>query len=55
VRIEVFTAMFNLGSGANGLFDADGSSIMIHALADDYTTDPSGSSGGRIACGEVSR
>ena len=55
VRIELFTSMFNLGSGAIGLFDADGSSIMIHALADDYTTDPSGSSGGRIACGEVAR
>ena len=55
VRIELFTAMFDLGSGANGLFDADGSAIMIHALADDYTTDPSGSSGARIACGEVAR
>ena len=55
VRIELFTSMFDLGGGANGLFDADGSAVMIHALADDYTTDPSGSSGGRIACGEVAR
>jgi Cu-Zn family superoxide dismutase len=33
------------------LFDADGTSIVIHAGADDYKTDPSGNSGPRIACG----
>ena len=55
VRIELFTSLVDLGRGPNGLFDADGSAIMIHALADDYTTDPSGSSGARIACGEVAR
>lgn len=34
-----------------GLLDADGASVVIHAAADDYKTDPSGNSGGRIACG----
>jgi Cu-Zn family superoxide dismutase len=38
-------------SGAGGLFDADGTSLVIHAAADDYRTDPSGNSGARIACG----
>jgi Cu-Zn family superoxide dismutase len=38
-------------SGPNGLFDADGTSLVIHAAADDYLTDPSGNSGARIACG----
>lgn len=33
------------------MFDKDGASIVIHAGADDYMTDPSGNSGGRIACG----
>ena len=33
------------------LFDADGTAIVIHADPDDYLTDPSGKSGGRIACG----
>ncbi|WP_245409628.1 superoxide dismutase family protein [Allosphingosinicella vermicomposti] len=33
------------------LMDADGASIVVHATADDYRTDPSGNSGGRIACG----
>ncbi len=35
----------------DGLLDADGSAFVIHAAADDYRTDPSGNSGGRIACG----
>lgn len=37
------------------LFDADGTAVVIHASADDYRTDPSGNSGGRIACGVVAR
>ena len=35
------------------LFDADGSAIVIHERADDKRTDPSGDSGGRIACGVI--
>jgi Cu-Zn family superoxide dismutase len=38
-------------SGADGIFDADGTSLVIHAAPDDYRTDPSGNSGARIACG----
>ena len=38
-------------SGASGLFDANGASLVIHAAPDDYRTDPSGNSGARIACG----
>jgi Cu-Zn family superoxide dismutase len=37
------------------LFDADGTAVVIHASADDYRTDPSGNSGGRIACGVFTR
>jgi superoxide dismutase, Cu-Zn family len=37
------------------LFDADGTSIVVHAGPDDYRTDPSGNSGGRVACGVFSR
>ena len=33
------------------IFDADGTSIVVHAAADDYRTDPTGNSGERIACG----
>ena len=38
------------GASLEGLADADGSALVIHAGADDYATDPSGNSGGRIAC-----
>lgn len=33
------------------LFDADGTALIVHATADDYRTDPSGNSGGRVLCG----
>lgn len=36
---------------AQALMDGDGTALVIHATADDYRTDPSGNSGGRIACG----
>lgn len=39
------------GGTAEGLLDADGAAIVIHAGADDQQTDPSGDSGSRIACG----
>lgn len=37
------------------LFDTDGTAIVVHADADDYATDPSGSSGARVACGIFKR
>jgi superoxide dismutase, Cu-Zn family len=40
-----------LSGNASDLLDADGAAIVIHAAPDDYRTDPSGNSGGRIACG----
>jgi Cu-Zn family superoxide dismutase len=38
-------------AGERSLLDADGASVVVHASADDYRTDPSGNSGARIACG----
>ena len=49
-RLE-FTIVGASTSGADGLFDADGTSLVIHAGPDDYRTDPAGNSGARIACG----
>jgi Cu-Zn family superoxide dismutase len=34
----------------DGLRDADGAALVLHANADDEVTDPSGNSGDRIAC-----
>ena len=39
------------GATMAGLLDADGSAFVVHANPDDLMTDPSGNSGGRIACG----
>ena len=51
-----FTALdprITLTPGPNSLLDADGSSIVLHALPDDQRTDPSGNSGARVACGVI--
>jgi len=39
----------------NFLFDSDGTAVVVHAGPDDYKTDPAGNSGGRIACGVLTR
>jgi Cu-Zn family superoxide dismutase len=49
-RLE-FTIAGASTSGAQGLLDADGATLVIHEAPDDYRTDPSGNSGARIACG----
>ncbi len=41
---------WTLDDGAHGLADADGTVLVIHETVDDLVTDPSGNSGGRIAC-----
>jgi Cu-Zn family superoxide dismutase len=38
------------GTTMASLLDADGAALVVHAVADDYRTDPSGNSGSRIAC-----
>lgn len=40
-------------AASNGLTFGSGTAIVIHANEDDEKTDPSGNSGGRIACGIV--
>jgi superoxide dismutase, Cu-Zn family len=40
-------------TGANGLLDADGAALVVHANPDDLHTDPSGNSGARIRCGVI--
>jgi Cu-Zn family superoxide dismutase len=45
----------NLGTDSNSLFTDGGTSLVIHAKADDMKTDPSGNSGDRIACGMITK
>ncbi len=47
------TDRVTITSGATSLFDADGSSIVIHGGADDQMSQPAGNSGARVACGVV--
>jgi Cu-Zn family superoxide dismutase len=44
-----------LAGAPDALLDGDGAAIVVHAGPDDMKTDPSGNSGGRIACAIVSR
>ncbi|HET8656520.1 MAG TPA: superoxide dismutase family protein [Longimicrobiaceae bacterium] len=53
VNVQVSTPPGAMLRGANGLLDADGAAVVVHAGADDYTTDPAGAAGDRIACGVV--
>ena len=54
-RASFTTDRVSLTEGSTSLFDDDGSSIVIHASADDQKSQPAGNSGGRIACGVVKR
>ena len=43
----------SLGSEAHSLFANGGTSLVIHAKADDMKSDPAGNAGARIACGVI--
>jgi Cu-Zn family superoxide dismutase len=55
VMADAFTTQVSLSgkAGKANLMDADGSSLMIHENADDYTTQPIGGAGARVACGAI--
>ncbi len=53
VKAEIFVKGARLKDGPHPLLDADGAALVVHAKADDYSTDPSGASGDRVACGEL--
>ncbi|MBX5484277.1 MAG: superoxide dismutase family protein [Myxococcaceae bacterium] len=55
LQTEVFTSAITLTSGKTSVFDADGSAFIIHAKADDYSSDPTGNAGDRIACGVITK
>jgi Cu-Zn family superoxide dismutase len=50
---ETTTGQVSSLGGETYLFDADDSALVIHAKADDQTTDPAGDSGDRVACGII--
>jgi Cu-Zn family superoxide dismutase len=52
VTVDLVDKAVTLEKGKpNSLLNEQGVSLIIHEKSDDYMTDPSGNSGGRIACG----
>lgn len=51
-QVEIDSGAVSLGDG--GLYDILGKALVVHALPDDYTSQPAGGSGDRLACGVVS-
>ena len=45
----------NWGNDSHSIFSNGGTTLVIHAKADDMKTDPAGNSGDRIACGVITK
>ncbi|HYZ72964.1 MAG TPA: superoxide dismutase family protein [Chthoniobacterales bacterium] len=54
-KTTVVASNASLGEGADSVFSNGGTSLVVHAKADDMKTDPSGNSGDRIACGVITK
>jgi len=52
---EVYSTFVTAREGGKlpALMDADGSSLVIHAMPDDYSTQPIGGAGVRVACAAI--
>jgi Cu-Zn family superoxide dismutase len=53
--VDITTKTVTLSPGPSSLLTEKGTSIVIHAAADDEKTDPTGNSGARIACGVITK
>jgi Cu-Zn family superoxide dismutase len=54
-KTTVTDPRLNLGTDSHSVFSKGGTSLVIHAKADDMKTDPAGNSGDRIACGVITK
>jgi Cu-Zn family superoxide dismutase len=55
VKVDLMAPLVTLTDGKTSLFTKEGTSIAIDEEKDDGMTQPSGDSGNRIACGEISK
>jgi len=54
LEVELINAAITLdGNKPNSVFRPEGTSVVIHGGKDDYTSDPAGNAGNRIACGVI--
>ena len=54
LHVEIVNTLVSLETEGDGaLLDSDGSALMVHSDADDYTSQPGGKAGDRIACAEI--
>ncbi len=51
--LDITTKAFTLSPGPSSLLGDKGTALVVHANPDDDKTDPTGNSGGRIACGVI--
>lgn len=51
--IDITTKAVTLDAGPTSLFGPGGTSLIVHVAEDDEKTDPTGNSGGRLACGVI--
>jgi len=49
--LELVTDRWTMGGGADN--DILGKGMIVHAVQDDFTTQPTGAAGGRIGCGVI--
>jgi Cu-Zn family superoxide dismutase len=54
-RLESMNDRIALAAGPKSVFDADGSTLVVHANPDDFRSDPAGNAGPRLACGVINR
>ena len=50
-QFELMTDLWEIGTGSD--LDIVGKGIIVHAGADDFTSQPSGNAGARIGCGAI--